>query len=124
MDGDLGVGLEVDTRAPGGTREDTAPRDSLAQSTASMAPPSPPAWRRALAQLLNLWLLLLFVVVWELASVLGERLNPQLSIMLPPPTAVFSAAQDLIARGVLLTHVADSLRRVLVAVVAAAALSA
>ncbi len=112
MDGDLGVGLEVDTRAPGGTREDTAPRESLAQITASMAPPSPPAWRRALAQLLHLWLLVLFVVVWELASVLGERLNPQLSIMLPPPTAVFSAAQDLIGRGVLLTHIADSLRRV------------
>ncbi len=122
MDGDLGVGLEVDTRAPGGTREDTAPRESLAQITASMAPPSPPAWRRALAQLLHLWLLVLFVVVWELASVLGERLNPQLSIMLPPPTAVFSAAQDLIGRGVLLTHIADSLRRVLVAVGAAAAL--
>src|SRR5438034_496 len=124
MDGDLGVRLEVDTRAPRGTGRDAASPESLSQLAASMVPPSPPAWRRALAQLLHLWLLVLFVVVWELASVLGERLNPQLSIMLPPPTAVFSAAQDLIARGVLLTHVADSLRRVLVAVGAAAALGA
>src|SRR2546430_797644 len=63
-----------------------------------------------------LWLLALFLVVWQAVSTLGTRINPQLDVMLPPPTAVFSAAQELIARGALLTHVIDSLRRVLVAV--------
>jgi sulfonate transport system permease protein len=116
MNGNLGLGLEVNT--------DAATRESLARLAASMVPPSPPAWRRALVRLAHLWLLLLFVIAWELISVFGERVNPQLSIMLPPPTAVFSAAQDLMERGVLLTHVMDSLRRVLVAVGAAAVLGA
>jgi ABC-type nitrate/sulfonate/bicarbonate transport system permease component len=38
---------------------------------------------------------------------------------MPPPTAVVSAAADLMARGVLLTHILDSLYRVLMAVGAA-----
>jgi ABC-type nitrate/sulfonate/bicarbonate transport system permease component len=125
MDVNPDVGLDVDTdRAPRGTPEDRVSRDSLARLAASMVAPSPPAWRRALVRLSHLWLLVLFVVAWELVSTFGEQINPQLTIMLPPPTAVFSAAQDLMARGVLLTHVMDSLRRVLVAVGAAAVLGA
>jgi ABC-type nitrate/sulfonate/bicarbonate transport system permease component len=95
---------------------------AAAEVAAAMIPPPPPAWRRALSQLAHLWLLVLFVVAWELISTLGVRVNPQLDVMMPPPTAVFSAAHDLLTRGVLFTHVIDSLRRVLIAVGAAAAL--
>jgi ABC-type nitrate/sulfonate/bicarbonate transport system permease component len=89
---------------------------------ATLIPPRPPAWRRALHRALHLWLLALFLAAWEVTSTLGVRLNPQLDVMLPPPTAVVSAAQELMARGVLITHIADSLRRVLVAVGVAALL--
>jgi ABC-type nitrate/sulfonate/bicarbonate transport system permease component len=95
---------------------------AAADVAAAMIPSPPPAWRRALSQLAHLWLLVLFVVAWELISTLGVRVNPQLDVMMPPPTAVFSAAHDLLTRGVLFTHVIDSLRRVLIAVGAAAAL--
>lgn len=125
MDGDAGLGLDVKADAsPRGTapRRDAAAPEAMAQLAASMVPPPPPAWRRALVQLGRLWLLAGFILVWELVSIFGQRINPQLDVMLPPPTAVFSAAQDLMARGVLLTHIADSLRRVLVAVGTAAAL--
>lgn len=99
-----------------------ASRDSLARLAASMVPPAPPAWRRVLARAAHLWLLVAFVVVWEIVSVYGQRINPQLDVMLPPPTAVISAAADLIARGVLLTNVVDSLKRVVLAVLAATVL--
>jgi ABC-type nitrate/sulfonate/bicarbonate transport system permease component len=87
-----------------------------------MVPPQPPAWRRALVRISRLWLLVAFVVVWELVSIFGQRINPQLDVMMPPPTAVISAASDLMARGVLFTHIFDSLYRVLLAVGAATAL--
>src|ERR1700680_3729938 len=101
-----------------------APRDSdaMARLAASMVAAPPPAWRRFLAQIRHFWLLVVFVVVWECISVFGVRFNPQLDVMLPPPTAVFSAAMDLIARGVLMTHIVDSLYRVLLAVGAASAI--
>ena len=83
---------------------------------ASMAPTPRPRWMRVLAELSRLWLLAAFIVVWQFVSTYGQSINPQLDVMLPPPTAVLSAAQDLMARGVLLTHILDSLRRVLVAV--------
>jgi ABC-type nitrate/sulfonate/bicarbonate transport system permease component len=92
------------------------PGQAATDLAAAMIPPPPPAWRRALSQLAHLWLLVLFVLTWEVISTVGVRINPQLDVMMPPPTAVFSAAQDLLARGVLFTHIADSLRRVLVAV--------
>jgi ABC-type nitrate/sulfonate/bicarbonate transport system permease component len=90
--------------------------DALAQLAASMVPPPKPAWRRVLARVLRLWLLAAFLVVWELVSIFGQRINPQLDVMLPPPTAVISAASDLIGRGVLFTHIFDSLYRVVLAV--------
>ena len=105
--------------ASGAPGDLTAPSRAAADHAAlagTLIPPPPPAWRRLARRLLHLWLLALFLVVWQAVSTLGTRINPQLDVMLPPPTAVFSAAQELIARGALLTHVMDSLRRVLVAV--------
>ena len=90
--------------------------DTAARLAASMVPPPPPTWRRALDRLSRLWLLLVVVVIWQLVSTFGQRINPQLDVMLPPPTAVVSAASDLMSRGVLLTHILDSLYRVLLAV--------
>ena len=102
-------------RAPGERRAADTP-DALARLAASMVPPPPPAWRRALDRISRLWLLVAVVVIWECVSVFGQRINPQLDVMLPPPTAVISAAVDLMQRGVLLTHIFDSLYRVLLAV--------
>lgn len=84
--------------------------------------PKLPAWTQALRQISRLWLLAALIIVWQLISTVGLRFNPQLDVMLPPPTALFSAAQDLFARGVLFTHIFASLQRVLVAVAVAAVL--
>jgi len=93
-----------------------AEADAMTQLAASMVPPPKPAWRRALIRISRLWLLAAFLIVWELVSIFGQRINPQLDVMLPPPTAVISAASDLIGRGVLFTHIFDSLYRVVLAV--------
>jgi ABC-type nitrate/sulfonate/bicarbonate transport system permease component len=98
-----------------------APRVT-AELVASMVPHPPSRARRVLGRIAHLWLLVLFLVVWEVVSVYGQRINPQLDVMLPPPTAVVSAAAELLQRGVLLIHVRDSLYRVLLAVGAAAVL--
>jgi ABC-type nitrate/sulfonate/bicarbonate transport system permease component len=102
-----------------GGREAPKPEVALA---ASMVPPARPRWMRVLNELSHLWLLAALIVAWEMASRFGLSINPQLDVMLPPPTAVLSAAQDLWARGVLVTHTIDSLRRVLIAVGTAAVL--
>src|SRR5689334_10823430 len=99
-------------RAKAGTRDPA----ELARIAASMVPPLPSAGRRLFSRITQFWLLVAFVVAWQCVSVFGLRLNPQLDVMLPPPTAVFSAAVDLMDRGVLLTHIFDSLKRVLLAV--------
>jgi hypothetical protein len=93
-----------------------------AELAASLVPPAPSPLRRALARVGHLWLLAVFLVLWQVVSVYGQRINPQLDVMLPPPTAVVSAAAELLQRGVLLVHVRDSLYRVLLAVGAAALL--
>jgi ABC-type nitrate/sulfonate/bicarbonate transport system permease component len=90
--------------------------------TAALVPVRRPRWKRMLGQVSRFWLLAAFIVVWQLVSIYGQRINPQLDVMLPPPTAVLSAAQDLMARHVLMTHILASLQRVLVAVGAAALL--
>ena len=59
-------------------------------------------------------------MVWQTVSTLGAAADPQLAVMLPPPTAVFSAAQELMSRGQLVTHIMSSLRRVVIAVSTAA----
>ena len=98
--------------------ETLAPEALLA---AAMVPPRRTRWKRTFAKISRYWLLAAFIIVWELVSTFGQSVNPQLDVMLPPPTALFSAAQDLWARGVLIMHIVDSLRRVLVAVGVAAA---
>ena len=100
---------------PSGTAREH-PADAMNRLAISMVPPPLPAWRRLLAQVQRFWLLVAFLVIWQLISVFGLRFNPQLDVMLPPPTAVFSAVVDLMHRGVLATHVLDSLKRVLLAV--------
>jgi ABC-type nitrate/sulfonate/bicarbonate transport system permease component len=125
LDGDAALsGAEVGGAArapfgPGVAGHTPLGQEALAALAASMVPPRPPAWRRALTRLTRLWLLLAFIAVWELVSIFGERINPQLDVMMPPPTAVISAAADLLARGVLFTHILASLSRVLLAVGAA-----
>ncbi len=103
-------------------RQDAAGQQAMLELAASMIPPPPGASRRILGHISHLWPLAAFFVIWELVSTLGQRSNPQLSVMLPPPTAVFSAAYELIGRGELLTNIVDSLRRVLLAMAIAAAL--
>jgi len=113
----LGAGAVPAADAPpGGVRERPADAEAMNRLAVSMVPPPEPAWRRLLAQVQHFWLLAAFIAVWEAISVFGLRFNAQLDVMLPPPTAVFSAAVDLMQRGVLLTHIFDSLYRVLLAV--------
>lgn len=101
---------------------DLARPDHAAQLAARLAPPPRPAWRRVLDPLAPFWLLVAFILVWQFISTFGQALNPQLAVMLPAPTTVVSAAQELIARGQLGVHIVSSLRRVLVAVGVAAAI--
>ena len=89
---------------------------ALAEITAAMVPRPEPRWRGIIARIRHLWLLVAFIILWEVVSVYGQRINPQLDVMMPPPTAVVSAAAELLRRGVLFTHIFDSLYRVLLAV--------
>ena len=75
-----------------------------------------PVWKRIVGKISRFWLLAAIVIFWQFISTVGVRVDPQLDVMLPPPTAVLSAAHDLYVRGVLFTHIFASLRRVLVAV--------
>jgi ABC-type nitrate/sulfonate/bicarbonate transport system permease component len=114
------IALKQETSEPvTAARPDAATAASIA---ASMVPPSRSGWKRLLAKISRFWLLAVFLVGWQLISTYGQSINPQLNVMLPPPTAVLSAAQDLWTRGVLLTHIFASLTRVVVAVGVAAAL--
>ncbi len=119
----MSVQNAIETPARAASQPGGAPApDALARITASMVPPPLPRWRRALGRIVHWWLLVAFVLVWEAVSVYGQRINPQLDVMMPPPTAVVSAAADLLERGVLFVHIRDSLYRVLLAVGAATAL--
>lgn len=95
---------------------------AVAAIVAQLVPPPVPRWRRALSRVSHLWLLLLFLIVWEFVSVYGTRINPNLNVMLPAPTTVISAAAELLHRHVLFTHIFASLYRVLLAVGVATAL--
>ena len=118
--GDERAVQEVESSPTAASRRAALVNDDVARLTASMVPPPQPAWRRLLGRLSHFWLLVTFVVAWQLISMFGQRINPQLDVMMPPPTAVFSAAVDLLGRGVLFTHIFDSLYRVLLAVGTAA----
>ena len=119
---DVAAPTSAATVAPAVVAGAAPPPDALARVTASMLPPPVPGWRRVLARIGHLWLLVLFIVTWEVVSVYGQRINPQLDIMMPAPTTVISAAGDLLRRGVLFTHIFASLYRVLLAVGTAALL--
>src|ERR1019366_1219168 len=62
--------------------------------------------------------LAILFITWEIAS----RSNPDLALMLPPPTEVMKAAIQLIREGSLQRDTLDSVRRVLVALGVAAAI--
>ena len=85
----------------------TIAAESIAEITAALVPAPLPRWRQWLGRIVHLWLLIAFLLTWEFASVYGRRNNPQLDVMLPPPTAVVSAAADLLHRHVLFTHIAS-----------------
>ena len=64
-------------------------------------------------EIVGLWLVVLAAVTgaWGLAS----TTLPLPDYYLPPPTAVLAALGDLVAKGILPTYVAESLRRIVVA---------
>ena len=64
---------------------------------------------------LRYWLLAVLVALWQFASTYWESLQP----LLPPPTDVLAAGQDLISRGSLQKDILASLKRVGVALLAA-----
>jgi ABC-type nitrate/sulfonate/bicarbonate transport system permease component len=97
--------------------------DAIEQpGAAASVPPTPhaeprSAWFVAPAKTaLQMVPLGILFVVWEIAS----RSNPDLALMLPPPTEVVSGAMQLIRDGSLPTDIWASLRRVFVALVFAA----
>jgi ABC-type nitrate/sulfonate/bicarbonate transport system permease component len=110
---DTGANPQAEARAAPPAYADP---QAMARLAASMVPPPAPAWKRVVRRLSHFWLLAAFIVFWELVSVFGVQVNPQLDVMLPPPTAVFSAAVDLFNRGALMTNIFASLARVLIAV--------
>ncbi|HNY46385.1 MAG TPA: ABC transporter permease, partial [Casimicrobium sp.] len=58
----------------------------------------------------------MLLLVWEIvAGYWLPRGRPELTTLLPPPTAIFKAAIELIGSGELLTHLWQSLRRELIA---------
>ncbi len=61
----------------------------------------------------SLGLLVALLAIWQFYST--DLLDPQTAILLPPPTAIASAAYELISSGELLHHLVDSLRREFVA---------
>ena len=76
-------------------------------------PPPPPLALRLLRRLRTLGLLAVLLAVWQFASL--RLLDDTTRTLLPPPTAIFAAAWELLLSGELLRHVRDSLKRELVA---------
>src|SRR5581483_9220745 len=52
--------------------------EAIARITASMVPARRSRWQRLLPHVAHLWLLALFIVVWQAVSMYGQRVNPQL----------------------------------------------
>lgn len=78
--------------------------------------PAPPgALRRALQRVRNLGLLAVLLAFWQYAST--TLLDETSRTLLPPPTAIVAAGWDLLRSGELLRHLADSMKRELVAFV-------
>lgn len=69
----------------------------------------------ALKEGLRYWLLVVLVIAWQYVSTRWASVQP----LLPPPTDVFAAGVDLVARGSLQQDILASLKRVGVALLAA-----
>ena len=74
---------------------------------------SPPLALRLLSRLRSLGLLAVLLVLWQVGSM--RLLDDTSRTLLPPPTAIFAAAWELLRSGELLAHMRDSLKRELVA---------
>ena len=74
----------------------------------------PPGLLAKLAgKLKNLGLITLLLCIWQYASV--AILDSTSRVLLPPPSAIFAAAWELLSSGELLRHTRDSLKREMVA---------
>jgi ABC-type nitrate/sulfonate/bicarbonate transport system permease component len=74
----------------------------------------PPGWlARLVGKIRNLGLFAVLLCVWQYVSL--AVLDSTSRTLLPPPTAIFSAAWELISSGELLRHARDSLKREMVA---------
>jgi ABC-type nitrate/sulfonate/bicarbonate transport system permease component len=74
-----------------------------------------PAWAR-LGWLTRWGTMAVLLLLWEIiAGYWLPRGRPELTTLLPPPTAIFKAAIELIGSGELLMHLWQSLRRELIA---------
>src|SRR3954464_5892656 len=73
----------------------------------------PGVFSKAISKVKNLALLAALLLLWQFGS--SSLLDETTRTLLPPPTAVFSAAWELIKSGELFRNLLDSLRRELVA---------
>lgn len=83
-------------------------------------PAVPSLWHR----LSRLALLGLILVAWQIVSgVVLPRVDANKVLLMPPPTALVRAALELVASGDLFAHLADSLKREIMAFLAAAVIA-
>lgn len=94
---------------------DGARTGEIDEAVSSLVPKAPSIARRMLGRLWQIWLPLLFFLTWQVLASQGEVEVGEANAVLPPPSAVISAAQELIERGQLLPHVMSSLQRVIIA---------
>lgn len=79
----------------------------------TLLPRRPALFAQILAKVRKLGLLAALLVLWQYASV--AWLDATTRTLLPPPTAILSAAWELIGSGELFRHLFDSLKRELIA---------
>jgi len=68
--------------------------------------------KEMLKSLARLWLLVLLIIIWQVVSSNSSKI----SLQLPPPTEIFSAALELIQKGTLQKDIYASLSRVFTAI--------
>jgi len=76
-------------------------------------PQAPGLARKALGKLRRLGLITVLLCIWQYVAL--HVLDATSRTLLPPPTAIFSAAWELLSSGELLRHARDSLKREMVA---------
>ena len=102
-------------REPAGDVRTDVVDDAMTLASTASSPAAVRARKIAL-RIAQFWLLALVLVVWQVVS----SSNASLQLLLPAPTAVFSAAGELLQSGVLQKDIAISLMRVFTAVGSAA----